>query len=218
MGTITKKSDSLEVFPWLSSMLQTVDPLFPIGSYDHSYGLEEMVASGIVTTEEQLSFYLQSVVQLNLSQFELPYLRYTYYAQQEGSKSDIARIDDEIGASLLSSEIRSASAAQGITATSATEQAVARYRNRPPGGSSSNRRGRSPPSYRFCRRTYPASNAIKGYSRILGLSRLAAPCSATLKIMRIGQEAAQRTLTRALDTLPQLVEESLNVERVGRSI
>jgi len=171
MGTITKKSDSLEVFPWLSSMLQTVDPLFPIGSYAHSYGLEEMVASGIVTTEEQLSFYLQSVVQLNLSQFELPYLRYTYYAQQEGSKSDIARIDDEIGASLLSSEIRSASAAQGITATSATEQAVARYRNRPPGGSSSNRRGRSPPSYRFCRQTYPSSNAIKGYSRILGLSR-----------------------------------------------
>jgi len=41
----------------------------------------------------------------------------------------------------------------------------------------------------------------------------AAPCSAALKIMRIGQEAAQRTLTQALVTLPELVEESLKVDQ-----
>jgi len=213
MGTITSKSDSVDEFPWLSSMLQTVDPLFPIGSYAHSYGLEEMVASGIVTTEEQLSFYLQSVVQLNLSQFELPYLRYTYRAQQEGCISDIARIDDEIGASLLSSEIRSASAAQG-------KQRLQLLNKLWPCKETAlledlRVSGEIVPHHltAFAAERIHQATPLKATLVSWAYQGLAAPCSAALKIMRIGQEAAQRTLTRALDTLPELVEDSLNVER-----
>jgi urease accessory protein len=41
----------------------------------------------------------------------------------------------------------------------------------------------------------------------------AAPCAASLKIMRIGQDSAQWALTQALSWIPKIVESSLNVER-----
>ncbi len=194
-------------------MLQTVDPLFPIGSYAHSYGLEEMVACGIVTTDEQLQSYLGSVVRLNLSQFELPYLRYTYTAQLDGHESDIARIDQEIGASLLSSEIRSASETQGKQRLQLLNklwpckevELLEALRIR----------GEVMPHHltafaaeRIHQKT-PLNAALASWA----YQAFAAPCSAALKIMRIGQEAAQRTLTRALVTLPELVEESLRVDQ-----
>ena len=69
-------SSEPQSFPWLAQLLQTADPLFPIGSYAHSYGLEELVNAGIVTDPKGLQRYLRDIVGLNLQEFELPYLRF----------------------------------------------------------------------------------------------------------------------------------------------
>lgn len=213
MGTSTSETNTMDEYPWLSSMLQTVDPLFPIGSYAHSYGLEEMVACRIVSTEEQLNHYLQSVVRLNLSQFELPYLRYTYNAQLDKDELEITRIDQEVGASLLSSEIRAASAAQGkqrlqLLKKLWNSQEINILKKL-------QERGEIVPHHltTFAAERIHQDTPLKAALVSWAYQAFAAPCSAALKIMRIGQEAAQRALTKALAPLPELVEESLNVER-----
>ena len=43
-------------------MLQTIDPLFPIGSYAHSYGLEEIVSMGKACNTNDLADYLKNIV------------------------------------------------------------------------------------------------------------------------------------------------------------
>jgi len=205
--------ESGEDYPWLSSMLQTVDPLFPIGSYAHSYGLEEMVALGIVNCETDLDSYLESVVQLNLSQFELPYLRFSYEAQLNEDSDAIALIDSEIGASFLSAEIRTASEAQGKQRLhllrklwpSRTFETLEALRER----------GEIAPQHitTFAAERIQQNTPLKAALVSWAYQTLAAPCSAALKIMRIGQEAAQRALTDAIAQLPKGVEASLEIER-----
>ncbi len=205
--------DTSEDYPWLSSMLQTVDPLFPIGSYAHSYGLEELVALGSVRDESGLDAYLESVVQLNLSQFELPYLRFTYGAQQIGKESEIIGLDQEIGASYLSAEIRVASEAQG-------RQRLQLLQKLWPS-----------PAFKVLDGLRETGEIVPHHITVFAAERIhhgtplnatlmswayqaqAAPCSAALKIMRIGQEAAQRALTKAVAALPASLEASLSIER-----
>ena len=193
-------------------MLQTVDPLFPIGSYAHSYGLEELVAMGEISNANELATYLSDVVSLNLSQFELPYLRFTYEAQSDRNWDEVTRLDQEIGAAKLSSEIRSASAAQGQQRLSllaklrpcAELETLASLRAE----------GEITPHHItvFAAERIQQSTPLDATLISWTYQALAAPCAAALKIMRIGQEAAQRTLTQALDSLPQIVEQSLKVE------
>ena len=57
---------------WLAPMLQTLDPLFPIGSYAHSYGLEELCATHFICDATSLLAYLENTVAVNLEEFELP--------------------------------------------------------------------------------------------------------------------------------------------------
>lgn len=200
-------------YPWLASMLQTVDPLFPIGSYAHSYGLEELVAMGEVTNAEELSQFLATIVDLNLSQFELPYLRFQYDAQTESDWEAVGQLDREIGASKLSAEIRTASIAQGqqrlkllakLRPSPNLDRLKALWQSQ-----------RVAPHHLtvFAAERIQQSTPLDATLMSWTYQALAAPCAASLKIMRIGQEAAQRVLTQALEALPDLVARSLNVDR-----
>ncbi len=209
----TADQESAAEFPWLASMLQTVDPLFPIGSYAHSYGLEELVAGGLVTTEKDLCRYLDSIVNLNLTQFELPYLRFAYNALESGNPMLVAEIDSEIGASKLSKEIRTASVAQG-------RQRLSLLLKLRPG-----------PEFNLLEQLREEKRIAPHHITVFAAERihhstpeeaalaswayqaLAAPCAAALKIMRIGQDTAQRTLTRAIGQISRVIRESLRIER-----
>ncbi len=194
-------------------MLQTIDPLFPIGSYAHSYGLEEMVAMGRSSRAEDLADYLENIVRLNLSQFELPYLRFSYEYQTADDWPQVAILDQEIGAAKLSSEIRVASATQGqqrlqllskLRPSAAFDQ-LAELR----------REGKVAPHHLtvFAAERIQQTTPLEATLAAWTYQALAAPCAAALKIMRIGQEGAQRVLTQALETLPEIIDQSLTVER-----
>ncbi|MEM9157666.1 MAG: urease accessory UreF family protein [Verrucomicrobiota bacterium] len=198
---------------WLPSMLQTVDPLFPIGSYAHSYGLEEMVSMGIASTAEDLSDYLSLNTETNLSQLELPYLRFTYKAISNQSWTDLALLDRELEASKLSKEIRHASKAQGQQRL----KLLSKLRPNPIFQKLSDFRdtGKITPNHVTI---YAAESVALGTPLAPALASwayqaLAAPCAAALKIMRIGQEGSQTVLTKHIQNIPNLVETSLSIER-----
>ena len=194
-------------------MLQTIDPLFPIGSYAHSYGLEEIVAMGKARNADDLADYLSQIVFLNLRHFELPYLRFSYQSQTSGDWAETAILDQEIGASKLSSEIRTASATQGrqrlqllnkLHPSTAFDKLAELQKD-----------NRVSPHHLtvFAAERIQQNTPLDATLAAWTYQALAAPCAASLKIMRIGQEGAQRVLTEALENLFELVESSLEIER-----
>lgn len=198
---------------WLSSMLQTTDPLFPIGSYAHSYGLEELAAAGDVTTAADLLDYLSSTVALNLKEFELPYLRFAYQAWQRNDSPELCQLDAEFDAAKLSKELRNASATQGaqrlrlihILRPSERTEMLKRLK-----------RDKKVVPHHFL--IFAAENVDLGAPLEAALAAwayqtLAAPCTASLKLIRIGQEGAQTVLTKALQNIDALVQSSLQIER-----
>ncbi len=194
-------------------MLQSVDPLFPIGSYAHSYGFEEYVALTNSSGKEDLLEFMSSVVQLNLEQFELPYLRFSYIAQESGIEDEIAALDNEIGAAKLSREIRLASSAQGKQRLRLLEKI--RSGSQVASLSKLAGQGKIVPHHItvFAAERLQLDTPLEAALVSWAYQAFAAPCAASLKIMRIGQDSAQWALTRALSWIPSIVEESLQIER-----
>lgn len=98
---------------WLGGLIQTTDTLFPSGGYAHSYGLEEMVALGKVQSKEDLEGFLMQEILPSLEKLELPYLRYSVEAVEKNDLEELAKINEEISAWKLTSEIRDAGNSQG---------------------------------------------------------------------------------------------------------
>jgi len=61
---------------WLPFLLQTSDPLFPTGSYAHSFGLEEFIRLTNASGEPALHRFLHLHILPALTCQELPYLRF----------------------------------------------------------------------------------------------------------------------------------------------
>ena len=98
---------------WLGGLIQTTDTLFPSGGYAHSYGLEEMVALGKVQSKEDLEGFLMQEILPSLEKLELPYLRYSVEAVEKNDLEELAKINEEISAWKLTSEVRDAGNSQG---------------------------------------------------------------------------------------------------------
>lgn len=200
-------------YPWLSGILQTTDPLFPIGSYAHSYGLEELVADGVVQDVDGLIRYLDTTVRLNLREFELPYLRFAIQAIEAADWTGLSEIDEDIGAAKLSKELRNASISQA-------QQRLRLIRKLRPSDNLEKlaelkRHGRIAPNHLI---VYAAESVdgrvpIKAALTTWAYQSFAAPCAASLKLFRIGQEGAQTALTKAIDTIEGIVDASLTIER-----
>ncbi|MDQ8199981.1 urease accessory UreF family protein [Pelagicoccus enzymogenes] len=199
--------------PWLPSMLQTTDPLFPIGSYAHSYGLEELCATGDVCDGESLLRYLKTVVYLNLQEFELPYLRFLYESASKPDPEMICELDAEIGASKPSKELRNASSAQGQQRL----RLISKLRPTPLFETLQELKNvkRLTPHHLtvFAAENVDLGTPLEPTLAAWAYQTLAAPCAASLKLIRIGQEGAQSVLTSALQDIEMLVSKSLPVER-----
>lgn len=199
--------------PWLASVLQTVDPLFPIGSYAHSYSLEEIVALGIVEDEATLTRFLLDFLAPAIEQFELPYLRFLYEAILGDDFIDVSSLDSQLNASYPSIELRQAHASQG-------RQRLKLLRKLKPSPvfellDVRREEGSLIPMH------HTVYAAEKGAAKVpleatlisWAYQSFAAAATASLKLIRIGQEGAQRSLTTALEQIPHLLETSLTVER-----
>ncbi|MDQ8186126.1 urease accessory UreF family protein [Pelagicoccus sp. SDUM812002] len=198
---------------WLASMLQTTDPLFPIGSYAHSYGLEELCASGEVKDAATLLKFLESVVFLNLQEFELPYLRFSYIAAERNDFEDICQLDEEINASKPCKELRQASSSQG------QQRLRLIYKLRPTDRFEAlhelKKQKRIIPHHItiFAAENVDLGTPLDATLMSWTYQALAAPCAASLKLVRIGQEGAQTVLTKSLRQVATLIQRSQSIDR-----
>ncbi len=100
-------------FEWLGGLIQTTDTLFPSGGYAHSYGLEELVAQGRISSEKDLEEFLMTDVLPALESLELPYLRFCLQAVSNRELEMLISLNEEISAWKLTREIREAGKSQG---------------------------------------------------------------------------------------------------------
>lgn len=196
-----------------AAALQTTDPLFPIGSYAHSYGLEELAASGEVNDADTLLHFLNTTVSKNLSEFELPYLRFLYYSSINENYEAVCELDEEIGASKLSKELRTASASQGQQRLRLLHKIRPSTRTKTLVELKASKK-LAPHHLTVFAADYLDLNApIESALTAWAYQALAAPCTASLKLVRIGQEGAQLVLTKSLQSIQEIVESSFSVER-----
>ena len=87
-------------------LLQINDPLFPIGSYTHSYGLETYVQKGIVKDKLTAKKYILSTITSSLLFGDMLALKLAYGFSK--SVKDLVKLDEMYYASKASREIRTA--------------------------------------------------------------------------------------------------------------
>ncbi|NJR42061.1 MAG: hypothetical protein HC767_04810 [Akkermansiaceae bacterium] len=90
-------------------LLQTNDSAYPSGSYAHSFGLEELVESGVVTNTADLNRFLHQQVIPSILHFELPFFAKVYHAVLDHRESEIIALDQELDAWRIPAELRDAS-------------------------------------------------------------------------------------------------------------
>jgi urease accessory protein len=194
---------------WLPFVLQTSDPLFPTGSYAHSFGLEEFVRLSGATNEGDLRRFLELQILPALTFQELPYFRFLHGAA--GEIQNLITLDHEINAWKIPAELRAASLRLGSrrldillkTAPTAvlSEIAACIARREMPG------HHLTVSAIQYA--AVPIEAALMTYL----YQTLSSYCVAGLKLLRIGQEACQRVLAGCLDKAPGVVGESLEVGR-----
>jgi len=192
---------------WLPLLLQTSDPLFPTGAYAHSFGLEEMVRVGVVKNEETLRHFLLTQVLPALENFELPLLRFVHEAAVGGQLERICEIDADLDAWKIGRELREASMQMG----SRRLQMLLKIAPMP------------------LLEEYAARNSSNHHLVVFGLQMagspldaaliaylyqsLAAFCSSSLKLIRIGQDGCQRVLASCLKEVTGVVSNSKQIAR-----
>ena len=196
---------------WLPTLLQTNDALFPTGAYAHSFGFEELARRRGLRDEGGLGEFMASSVLPALALQELPYFRFAFDAA--GDLAMLCEVDREISAWKIARELREASMQIGGRRLAALrairdcalygEFAAAIISGQTPGHHLTvcalQAAGEGFP--------LPAALAASVYQAVAGV------CSASLKLIRIGQEGCQRVIRAAVERAPEIIAESLTIQR-----
>ena len=199
------------VASWLCGLLQLGDTFYPTGSYAHSFGLEGLVADGLVKDRESLrNFLLVSAVPA-LRQMELPL---AIHAWRAFGSADWIRLGE---LSQLSSALKTASEARLASdniGRQRTELAV-NLRAHPLAQEYLRRAGES---------RWPFSPMIAAAleAQVLGAPLEAALASvfyatiagllaAAMKLLRLGQNGCQTLLTELMSHAPEIMAAAAKV-------
>ena len=193
---------------WLPFVLQTSDPLFPTGSYAHSFGLEEFVRLSGASDEAALRRFLELQILPALTYQELPYFRFLHAST--GEIQTLITLDHEINAWKIPFELRGASVRLGsrrldILLKTASTPLLAEI--------AACIAARETPGHHLTISALqyadvPLEAALMTYL----YQTLSSYCVAALKLLRIGQEACQRILAACVEKAPALLRDSLKVE------
>ena len=83
--------------PWLW-LFQANDTAYPSGSYAHSFGLEELMEAGVVSTPRDLEDFLGKQILPALLTFEIPFFARAHAAAVEGNCDELLALDAELDA------------------------------------------------------------------------------------------------------------------------
>jgi len=198
---------------WLVGLLQAGDSYYPTGAYAHSFGLEGLVQSGMIHDRATLrEFVLRSVLPA-LRQAELPLAAHAY-AALDPVAPDWARVGELC---VLSHAIKSAKEARTATENIGKQRAEL----------SAALHGH-PLAKEYLARAaangWPFSSAISAAleGRVLGApleavlagvtyASVGGLLAASMKILRVGQNATQTLLTEALSQAPEIIAAAARV-------
>ena len=196
---------------WLPYVLQTTDPLFPTGSYAHSFGLEEFVRLTGATDEASLRRFLDLQILPALTYQDLPYLRFAHTYSAANDLPALTTLDREINAWKIPSELRAAS----LRLASRRLDILLKIAPTPLLTSLSRHiaAGEIPGHHLTISGAQYAAIPLEAALTTYLYQTLSSSCVAALKLLRIGQEASQRVLTAALEKSPAAVRASLEIQR-----
>lgn len=198
-------------FPWLARLLQVNDSSFPTGGYAHSYGLEQVVQFGLVRDEESMTRHLKNHLWPMLVHFELPVVRFAQQAALDENLAALLALDVDVDATKTARESREASRATGRRRLHAFVET-----------------GASPILTAFSR-AVEEGKAHAHHAVVFGAGLSALPLDALLtswafqglsaaclsapKLLRVGQNAAQRILTASLADMEANIAASRVISR-----
>lgn len=189
---------------WLPWLLQVNDSQFPSGAYAHSLGLEEIVQAGVVKRPDDLETFLHQQILPSLVAFELPLFAAAQRAADAGELETLLALDRDLDAWKLSAELRAASRQLGSRRLALIRQLEAEQ------SLSDHYAGRGAPCHHLiiCAlelRSLPVAAAACAFAH----QTLSGYTAAAMKLIRLGQESAQRILRRAVTTLAVQIEAAL---------
>jgi urease accessory protein len=196
---------------WLPALLQISDAAFPTGSYAHSFGLEELVRQGQVHDELSLRAFLHEHAIPGLTHVDLPLVREARAAAMAGNHADLIAVDQLAAALRVPRELREASLQTGrrrltilirLRATPELELLHQISREDARAGHHAIVWGVS------CVRI-PLRESLEAYF----YHCVSCLCTAAPKLIRIGQESAQRVLGACLAETDARVAQALTIAR-----
>lgn len=189
--------------PWLW-LFQANDTAYPSGAYAHSFGLEELVETGVVQKPADLENFLKAQVLPALLTFEIPIFARAHAAAIDGNLSELLKLDAELDAWRIPAELRDASRRIGsqrldLLAQLDPAELVSRYREL------------SPRSHHLVVAALELSGVPVGQAaRAIAFQSVSTLTAASMKLMRIGQTSCQQILRRTLVALGEKIDDSLS--------
>ncbi|MBC8128006.1 MAG: hypothetical protein H8M99_12770 [Gloeobacteraceae cyanobacterium ES-bin-144] len=185
-------------------LLQVNDTAYPSGAYAHSFGLEELVESGVVRTAEELENFLVRQILPALLTFEIPFFVRAHTAAATGNFHELHALDAELDAWRIPAELRDASRRIG-------SQRLALLAVLDPTSQVLQHLEKSPRSHHLIVTALefsgiPLATAARAFAfqSIVGLT------AASMKLMRIGQTTCQQISRRVLSQLGEKIDHSLS--------
>jgi urease accessory protein len=201
--------DNGDAFPWLARLLQVNDSAFPTGGYAHSYGFEQTVRFGLVHDADSMARHIQSHLWSMLIHFELPVVRLAQQAARNEDVSQLIALDACVDATKTARELREASRSTGRrrlrslcdSSPIMTAFALAVEEGRC--------QGHHTVVYGTGLAMLPQQALLTSWA----FQSLSAVCLSAPKLLRIGQDSAQRVLTGSLSSMEENITSSLAVRQ-----
>lgn len=180
---------------WLPWLLQVSDSQFPSGAYAHSMGLEELTQRGLVKNAEDVEQFIHRQILPTLRAFELPYLARAHRAAAGKDLEAVRACDDELEAWKLAAEMRQASRQIG-------SRRLALVRKLRPSPLLEQYAESQAPCHHLviCAlelREAPVVVALGAFA----LQTISGYASASMKLVRMGQEKSQSIIRGAMEAL-----------------
>ncbi|WP_411827733.1 urease accessory protein UreF [Luteolibacter sp. AS25] len=189
--------------------MQSNDTGYPSGGYAHSFGLEELVRAGIVADAEGLEKFLEKQVVPNLLKFELPFFARAHAAAVESDAELLLNLDAELDAWRIPAELRDAGRRIG-------SQRLVLLCDLEGCEFFEEHRRRCPRSHHLIVTALELRNvSVEAAARAFSYQAIVAGTSSSMKLMRIGQTACQRILSRVLKRMDAKVDAALKMEVDG---
>ncbi|MDE3155459.1 MAG: hypothetical protein KGN76_10180 [Acidobacteriota bacterium] len=186
--------------------LQLNDTLFPTGAFAYSDGLETAVAGGRLRGAADLDLWMRHTIEVVLAGCDGPAVLVAGEAYAREDWDGLAALDRELTALKPAAATRAGSSLVGrrLVTTWRRLQTSARFE----AFAAAVDTRRLPANLPVAYGAVAASAGLDARARLLGYGygRLAGVASAALRLMPIGQQAAQQVLTRRLAGLPPVVE------------